>query len=82
MVFLKITNLWTNTFILVAVKNMVKRKLLQYLRNIPKGYNHNYRKRKLCYQIDCKFQKIIGNYCFYLSMYSSRFYKVEFICVN
>lgn len=78
MSFLKVTNRWTRRSQAIPVERIAQRKLEQYLRNLPRGYNRNRAKRKLCYQIDRRFQQAIGNDQFYLSMYNGRQYKVEF----
>lgn len=80
---LSVTNLWNKQTVVtipigtVRSEQSINKLLSKYLRNLPKGYMRNKRKRKYCHQVDMLVQKAIGNNSFYLSMYVGKFYKVE-----
>lgn len=83
MMQLVVTNLWTGKAVVDLSLNTnlsdksINKAIAKYLRNLPKGYMRNKRKRKYCHQVDMKLQKTLGLNKFYLSMYVGKFYKVE-----
>lgn len=75
-----IVNRWTKVPTVIFLRDDVQaeelhRKMLDYRKVTPKGYNRNKRKRLNCKGIDEVFKKLTGNPYFYFSDYTGKQYE-------